>query len=74
MGYVDGVTLMVTTKKSESQTEKKVKKKSKKDGNKMGKIATHNRGKLELSKCFLLESWLIIPLLPFGILLGEWRW
>ena len=22
----------------------------------------------------LLESWLIIPLLPVGILLGEWRW
>ena len=26
-----------------------------------------------LDRSVLLESWLIIPLLPVGILLGEWR-
>ena len=36
-------------------------------------ILHHLFFKLE-ARCKVFESWLIIPLFPVGILLGEWRW
>ena len=51
-GYVDDVTLMVTTKKSDDQTEVSVKKRVKKIAKTWEKLLYITGGKLELSKCF----------------------
>ena len=51
-GYVDDVTLLVTTKYSEEQTETQVKKRIKRMAKTWEKILHTTGGKLELSKCF----------------------